>query len=658
LSLLFAAIALLYAGPALLPGRALLPVDAPRDMLAWKRDPSVRIRVSNSLLSDSVVQFDVWNREIRRLIANGEMPWMNRYAADGAPLFANPQTAVLSPFAWLPLLFGTYGWSLAALMKLIVAAGCAYWLARELEIEHRAAVLSAIVFACSGEMIVWLLYSLTNVLALLPGFLAAALRLIRQPQEKNAFLVIVFAALLTAGGHPETLMVGVIAAFVFLIWHCERTHKWGALGTMPAITGSFLGFLVLAVVTVPFAIIAQASYTTIERSSLVHPFRLWTVISQVLPGILGSPLRNELDLTALPRAEAFSIRVGSYIGAVVLLAIIVSWRDLSPVIRRGLKIGLAALLISWCPPGIDRVFRNVPLFRLLAFQYCAAAFLMFGAMAAGPALLAVSSRPRKRLGILLLIAGVATLIAGIVPLLPAARPALVSLIHGVIEQLRARGHMQQSAAVYEQRLSYYLAAAGTTSLRRVALPGLLWIAAGIALFLGRQRTFALAALAELIAFGIGFNPSVSLNEAPPMPPAIAEIKRLDPENRWLIAANAEVFPANLGTNYAVRDVVSYDVLMPMDHVEQLLHAGYDPRVHTIPPQLSPENLHALARLGVRFVINGDGSVTQIPNPALHPMPANRAPAGIVAGALVSLLAIGLSIGWLRLYRSTFDSVSF
>lgn len=656
LALIFAAVALLYAGPALLPGRVFFPVDVLRDSLAWKRDPAVRVRVSNSILSDPVVLWDPWNHEIRRMLARGEMPWVNRFAGDGGPLFANPQTALFSPFTWPPLLLGVHGWLLAGLLKLFVAALCAYWLARELEVEREQAIVSAIIFACCGSMIVWLLYSLTSVLALLPGFLAACLRLIRQPEEKHAALVIVFAALITAGGHPETLMAGVLAAIAFLIWHCERTHKWGVLGSMPAFVGSLFGFLLLAVVTVPFAIIAQGSYTAVARPNMPHPFRVWTVISQIIPGILGSPLRGELDLTALPTAEPFSIRAGAFVGALVLLAIAVAWRDLSPVLRRGLKIGVAGLLLSWCPPGFDRAFHNVPLVRLLAPQFWATPFVIFAAAAAGPALYSLASRKRRKLGVLLAIAGVAMLIAGILPALPPMRPTLIAIAHDVIVRLKATGNLQQATSVYEQRLTYYLAAAGTTALRRIALPGLLWLIAGIALLKGNRKLVTAAAIIELLAFGLAFNPAVPLNDAPPMPAAIERIKQLDPDNRWLIAANFEVFPANAGTNYGVRDVVSYDVLTSKSRTEQLLEAGYDPLLHTIPPQLSAANVTALGRLGVRFLIHRDGSVSEIPNAIPQPIPANARPDGVELGFVISLLAFVLSVGWLRLYRSRFDAI--
>ena len=106
----------------------------------------------------------------------------------------------------------------------------------------------------------------------------------------------------------------------------------------------------------------------------------------------------------------------------------------------------------------------------------------------------------------------------------------------------------------------------------------------------------------------------------------------------------------------MRDVVSYDVLTSKSRTEQLIEAGYDPLLHTIPPQLSPANVTALARLGVRFLIHRDGSVSEIPNAIPQPIPANARPDGVELGFVISLLAFALSVGWLRLYRSRFDAI--
>jgi hypothetical protein len=153
-ALLFLALALLYAGLGLLPGRTFAPLDLPLDADAWKPDPTQRVRVSNTLLGDVVVQFVAWDREILRHFTRGDLPWVNAYAGEGGPLFANPQTALFSPFTWPRLLFGLHGWAVMAILKLLVAALCAYWLARELDVARNEAALSGLVYATAGYTIV------------------------------------------------------------------------------------------------------------------------------------------------------------------------------------------------------------------------------------------------------------------------------------------------------------------------------------------------------------------------------------------------------------------------------------------------------------------------------------------------------------------------
>jgi hypothetical protein len=665
--LLFTAIALLYAGPGLLPGRTFAPLDLPLDAGAWKHDSQQRVRVSNTLLGDVAVQFVPWDREILRLIGSGQFPWVNRFAGDGSPLFANPQTALFSPFTWPRLILGLDGWAVMALLKLIAAALCAYWFARELDVPHEQALLSGLVYATAGYTIVWLLYPITHVFALLAGLGAAALRLMKMPSLRNASLVILFAALCTAGGHPETLFIGVAGIWVFLIWEAERRRGLGFGAMVPSTVGALLGFLLLAFQLAPFLHLLGDSYAEVLRPHLAHPFRLWGAVSQLLPGILGTPLRGELDLTALPMAENFNLRTGGYIGAIVLLAIVLAWRDLSPSLRRGLKIGIAALVLSWYPPGVWPAVRNAPVLRVLTFEYLVALFVLFGALAAGPALAIAATRRRRKIGAVLALAGLLAVVGGLLPMIPAARSSLRSVARAGIEQLRARGHLQLPAAVYELRLDYYLDAAGLTTGRRLAIPGACWLLAGLALALPLRRRGLLlstAAAAELIAFGIGFNPAVPMTDVVPEPEVLAAIRQLDPAGQYLLAEHFEILPANLSTLYGIRDAVSYDALSMKARVTQLLPAGYDPLLHTFNPIFAPQEVPRLAQLGVRFVLSrgdvaGARRVAGPPEPAVggyeipgavpQPLPPNRPPAGLPAGIVLTLLALLASAVWLRLY---------
>src|SRR5881628_1074489 len=89
----------------------------------------------------------------------------------------------------------------------------------------------------------------------------------------------------------------------------------------------------------------------------------------------------------------------------------------------------------------------------------------------------------------------------------------------------------------------------------------------------RRRLVLGAAVAELVAFGLGFNPAVA--RVTTIPPPVAQLHALDPTHEYFAASSLEVFPANLGTLYGVRDAVSYDSLQSLPRVEALAAAGYD-----------------------------------------------------------------------------------
>ncbi|MEA2570604.1 MAG: hypothetical protein QOI24_2605 [Acidobacteriota bacterium] len=636
--LVFVAVAAVYVLPGMWPGRILAPADVPRDLLAWKSGSAERVRVSNSLLSDVPTQNIAWDAEARRHLANGNLPWRNEFAADGEQLFANPITALLSPFTWPRLLLGLHGWSWSILLKLLVSMFSMWWLARVVGASDVAAIVSAIAWALAGFFIVWALWQHTNVYPLFPALAAACITLAREPSPKRALALALIAALATAGGHPESLLITVVAIAIFLFLNRDAT---------PRVAGAALGgFLALGVQLVPFAIVFLQSHVRHSRSEMLgFRFHKLSLLAQLLPGFLGSPLRGELDLTgAFPNAENFHQRSGAYIGAIALIAIVLAWRSLAPPFRRALAIAAVAWLLTLYVPGITHVLRAIPIVGLVAPEYFAVPAVLFAALAAGPALIEVTSGiTRRRLGIAVIIIGAMLIIGGALPTI--APNALARAARAGIARLQSRGALHQPAAVYEQRLAYYLDAAKWTAARRIAIPGVCWLLFGVALTMraGRMRTrLAIGALtAELIAFGAGFNPSIRIDEIAPEPPMIAEVKRLDPAHRWLIAAPSEVFPPNLGTIYGVRDVHAYDILTSEAYTRKLLPAGYDPKRWAFPLNPTPEQLHYLSTLGVRYWLSPNGIVEM--KDAIPPaLPSNAPPEGIVLGLVVSALGIALA----------------
>ena len=483
LALIFAGAALLYAGSGFLPGRVLVPLDLLNDTGAWKALPDTRRPVSNHLLSDAVLQFVPWDAQARRSLLAGRMPWTNPGEDGGSPFWANPVTALLSPFTWPRLAAGAGGWALSVFLKLLVAGAGAAWLARAMGAGPLAATISGLVCLASGFSVVWGLHPQTAVFAFLPWLAGAMLRLTKRITPGATAAAVLAAALATAGGHPETLALSAAGIFAFVLW--EGTAGRPSRGVGWAAGAAAAGFLLVAVQWIPFAfVLSEAQATVARRAQPAGSLRVFALPGSVVPGFLGSPLAGELDLTgAVPGSENFNVRSQAFVGLVILSCLVLAGGRLPRPFLRGLAVGAAALLVAWRVPPLGWLAHAVPLFGLAAPEYASAVFVLFAAAASGPAFVAVASGTRRlRAAAVLLAAGGGLALVGIAFCLPPLQPSIEHAARRGIELLKARGHLRLDSAVYAARLSGYLAAARWTAFRRVALPGFCWTLAGIALW--------------------------------------------------------------------------------------------------------------------------------------------------------------------------------
>lgn len=655
---IFALAALVYTGAGFLPGRILVPLDHLADQGAWKPNPRARIPVSNRLLSDPVLQFVPWDEAARRAIESGRFPWRNPYADDGRPLFANPQTALLSPFTWPRLIFGIEGWALSVFLKLLAAGLGACWLARSVGAGREASLISGFVYLSSGFSVLWGLHPHANVFAVLPFLAGGLFRQLERITPGNTAVIVGSAALATAGGHPETMATTVLAIAGLLLWEWITLAREGRSVSRAVVwtaVPAAAGFLLLAVQLVPFFLLLTESRLAELRAGGNGPvFRVFAMAGQVLPGFLGSPRQSELDLSgAVPGSENFNMRSQGFVGFVALVVLVGCARRLEPRLRRALVIAAAALLTAWGLPPFGWIGMLPPL-SLLAPQYWIAPFVLFASVATGPALMSAGERALPRaIGRWLLGAGLLLAVTGLLPMLPPAQGFLAGAAHRGIERLRARGFLRQPPAVYEERFERYLTRGRSTALRRLALPGLFWIVAAIAL-LRRRRSGALlvaAVAGELLSFGVGYLPAIRLDRIPRAPPAVRSVVALDPRRLWLIAAAEDVYPANLATLHGIRDVRSFDVLESSERIGRLRRDGYDESTRAFPSTLSDEQRLGLARDGVRFffsrtppagsvLVGGElppaVGVYELSGATPRPFPPNEPPAGVRIGGAISL----------------------
>ena len=664
-------LAIFLAGPGMLPGRVLAPLDLLRDIDAWKDDPTLRVEVSNRLLSDVVEQFIPWDTEIRRMVGRGEIPWINRYAGEGGPLFANPQTAILSPFTWPRLALGTRGWALTVFMKLLAAGLGMFWFCRTLGQHRTASMISAALFMTAGYTTVWGLHPHTNVFATLPALAAAVVRLLGERNATNTALVILFSALATAGGHPETLFQGVIGIAAFAFWNAFGERRASGQGPREIHLGwtavaMLTGFLLLAIQVVPFLYLLRDSRAReLREGAQAGSFRFAAVIAQILPGAFGSPLKGEIDFSgAVPRSENFNERSNGYVGALGFILSLLAFRQLSRPLRRGLIIGWVSLIASWNLPLLAPLIKSVPVLEWVEPARWSMLLVLFGCTAGGAALMTIAAGPRRlRLGILVVCAGSILLIGGAVPSLPVMRGPLQRMARHGIEVLRQREVLRQAPEVYETRMAGYLDRGASTFLRRAALPGLLWIFSGAALMATTRRSVLLAfsTIGELLAFSYGYLPAVRIDQIPPPASVLIDLALLDPDRNWQIAATPETFPPNLGTIWQIRDVRSHDVLTSSERTARLGAAGYDEGARSFAPESNPEAANGLKFLGVGFVLSRtpflNGRLAggkPPPGVGLYrlegsrqiPFPANGPPEGIETGTILTAVALVLGIGML------------
>lgn len=562
---LFAALTVIWLAPCWITMSTNAPLDYLTGMEPWKslRPPGTLDK--NFLLNDVVLQLIPLREAVRHSLAHGSMPFLNRFAGGGTPLWENMQAALLYPVNLLALPFSSFAWPLfAAGAKLLLAAAGMYLFVRRLGSSHHAALVAALAYSFGAFTVAYLLFPVTNVTALLPWLLLAIDGLLARATRGWIVATVFVTWCVLVGGHPESVLHVAMLAIPFALWRAQSAHG-GWRGVPRLAAAAVIALALAAPVLVPFALWLPHSerMATLSRSEhflATAPFTFESFLPFAVPNYFGNPRVHNYR-----HAINFNELCTQYAGLVTLILAFAAVRR-----RHAFWIvaALLATLMAIMPAPLIDVVKHIPLLNITAngrLRFVAAFAL---AVLAAHGFDEASSRRRA------IVAGAFALL--VIGVCVASYPTFAQ--YGI------------------RRLIFFTELA--------ALLGALAIAQG------RRRALPILLFVDLASVMMLYNPDLPRTLDYPRVPAIAQMQQ-GPRPHRVVALDRAMLP-NSATMFGLEEVRPHDPLAFAPYVDTLTASGLDrsdyfPRFRTMPAE------SLLRFLGVRYVLDGTG-VREVVNP--------------------------------------------
>ena len=365
----------------LLPGRIMLSgqvVAPPSEATALRY--AVAVGPSNPEQVDLAEQFVPWAEEVRRLLREGEPPWISERIGGGAPLFAASQSGF--PF---PLQAPT--WALGAerasgvtvVWKLELAALGAFLFCRRLRLTAAASAVTALAYAFGLYSLSWVTMPLGWPHALLPFAWLGMLGALGGSRRALAATGLLLGGLAGWGVNSEVGALVWLSLVPLVVVRARRDRsRWRR-----ALAVLALGVAIAAVGAVPAVVtIADSAkfHEGVGHSLYPAPGVTWGVRTAALAHLVA-PWRGGHP-AAGPVALPFPVCVVSWtIGGAGLTMAVLGWRcRRRPTLRAAwLALGLAAAVLVFQVPLLSQLLSRVPL--LGSMTWARAGFLLVWALA-------------------------------------------------------------------------------------------------------------------------------------------------------------------------------------------------------------------------------------------------------------------------------------
>jgi hypothetical protein len=321
-----AGVVLVLLHESLFSGKGLVPADALLRNPPWNR----AIRPSNYLLADQYHTFLPTQEFVHQ---QKSFPLWDPDLCCGAPNLGSIQGALLFPIRLLLAPLGPfYASGPAAFLKVCLAGWFMMLYAGVLGVSRSGAFLAGLVFSLSGFMIVWLGHPHVNCAMWMPLLFYFVEKTFRHdpgnalsPSALRSWAGFAVAfSFMILGGHPPTAVhvtIILVIYFIFRLAGRPQDHLWQRLGLLAGSVA--VGLLLAAPQILPYLEYYQQSSSALASASL----RRWSshldlssLIHFLLPNIMGNPAVGFEDLPRLlgwHEIENFNERTG-YVGILPL----------------------------------------------------------------------------------------------------------------------------------------------------------------------------------------------------------------------------------------------------------------------------------------------------------------------------------------------------
>ncbi|HMB53271.1 MAG TPA: YfhO family protein [Thermoanaerobaculia bacterium] len=368
-----------------LPGLALSPTPMLSGVPPWAEPERQEVMEAeppaNPLLLDPLSQFIPWRAAAREDLL------FNPAQGSGAALAGNGQSAVLFPSEvmarWLSP-FRAVSFSQAA--RLLIGAWGMFLAAWVLVRSPWSAWFAAVAWTGCGFVQLWRLHPHTLVAAMLPWVLLALFRLAARPGPLPALGLAAAGALAVAGGHPETLLHGLLFALAAVAWWwwAEGRHGgeagdarepgdperepalrqllrflgWGAAAAL-------LAALLSAPLLLPFTenLVVSSEWGLRHEGFLQVEAPLPEALDRLRPNLVLLALGDPISATWEGPENLAELGGGSLGTAALLLAALALAGRRRKLAGGLLAIGLLGLAWSVYMPWIGRPLAEIPLLR-------------------------------------------------------------------------------------------------------------------------------------------------------------------------------------------------------------------------------------------------------------------------------------------------------